>query len=531
MVNQVSSNMNVMMWMKSYLLVLNTVWVRLAESSAFGNSFIKLYPTFFRLIKSINLQCSTTEYWNTHCKLYEEVPLRACWPWIWHSMRLQHLPRNPITGATKSEFHSSNLLCASQGATKLKLCDGEFVSKLLDRRWTLGNPDSKIHRIMLSREQSQFGSRYLGNIYFSICTHPKLGDGMMEQRSKDLSFYIVRDDLLHPLVNGNKARKLDALLPIMEDYSGTDVVTCGGCQSAHAAAVAVSCAERGITSHLLLRGEEPEFLTGYNLVSTMYGNVIYVPRSLYVKREEMLMRHANMVAGANGSVSWLSDILDSSTFSMIEPNCVQNTDSSENHARKVVVVNEGAGDAVALLGVIRLVQYLSQNHVLGNRPYNFVVDAGTGTTAVGLGLGASCLGLPWKVTAVMLADTVDGYRKQEKRLISDFKRYCASDFIDHICDRSSNELVNWVDRVNPRKFGKVLDGEVKACQKVANQTGILVDPIYTLAAWELAALLSPREAEEGVKVVMIHTGGHLACLDWLKGTGLTSKLFKDRTPR
>lgn len=46
-----------------------------------------------------------------------------------------------------------------------------------------------------------------------------------------------------------------------------------------------------------------------------------------------------------------------------------------------------------LIGVIRLVHYLSQNHFLGKeRTLKFVVDAGTGTTAVGLGLGALCLG-------------------------------------------------------------------------------------------------------------------------------------------
>lgn len=45
------------------------------------------------------------------------------------------------------------------------------------------------------------------------------------------------------------------------------------------------------------------------------------------------------------------------------------------------------------IGVIRLVQYLSQNHLLGKeRSYRFVLDAGTGTTAVGLGIGAICLG-------------------------------------------------------------------------------------------------------------------------------------------
>jgi 1-aminocyclopropane-1-carboxylate deaminase/D-cysteine desulfhydrase-like pyridoxal-dependent ACC family enzyme len=47
----------------------------------------------------------------------------------------------------------------------------------------------------------------------------------MEKGSEDPFFYVVRDDLLHPLVNGNKARKLDALFPLLVDYSVTDVVS------------------------------------------------------------------------------------------------------------------------------------------------------------------------------------------------------------------------------------------------------------------------------------------------------------------
>lgn len=43
--------------------------------------------------------------------------------------------------------------------------------------------------------------------------------------------------------------------------------------------------------------------------------------------------------------------------------------------------------------MIRLVQYLAQDHLFGKkRSLKLIVDAGTGTTAVGLGLGAICLG-------------------------------------------------------------------------------------------------------------------------------------------
>lgn len=61
------------------------------------------------------------------------------------------------------------------------------------------------------------------------------------------------------------------------------------------------------------------------------------------------------------------------------------------------------------------------------------------------------------------------------------------------------------------RFGNVLKGEVEVCQQIARQTGILVDPVYTLAAWEHATFLCQREAKAGsdAKVVMLHTGGTL----------------------
>lgn len=59
----------------------------------------------------------------------------------------------------------------------------------------------------------------------------------------------------------------------------------------------------------------------------------------------------------------------------------------------LIAVNSNVSYGCYLIGVIRLVQFLSQNHLFGkDRALKIVVDAGTGTTAVGLGLGALCLG-------------------------------------------------------------------------------------------------------------------------------------------
>lgn len=96
--------------------------------------------------------------------------------------------------------------------------------KLLDRRWTLPSPDAKIQQIMLSASEVTDRGEPFNNIFPWNNTDPSLGASMVED-NQEPSFYIVRDDLLHPLVNGNKSRKLDALFPLIEDHSVTDVVS------------------------------------------------------------------------------------------------------------------------------------------------------------------------------------------------------------------------------------------------------------------------------------------------------------------
>ena len=98
-----------------------------------------------------------------------------------------------------------------QGVPKVKLSSEEFASKLLDRR-SLPSPDTKIHQIMLSQARLRDRGGPFGNRSMLNNTQPSFGDDMVAKNDQNPSFYIVRDDLLHPYVNGNNARKLDGLL-------------------------------------------------------------------------------------------------------------------------------------------------------------------------------------------------------------------------------------------------------------------------------------------------------------------------------
>lgn len=117
------------------------------------------------------------------------------------------------------------MFCRScQCVSNVKLDGEDFVSKLLDRRWTLPHPDAKIHQVMLSTSKVSQPGRAFSDVSFFNKINPSFSHGLMDKDDREPSFFIVRDDLLHPLINGNKARKLDGLIPLVEDHSVTHVV-------------------------------------------------------------------------------------------------------------------------------------------------------------------------------------------------------------------------------------------------------------------------------------------------------------------
>ncbi|XP_078430653.1 pyridoxal-5'-phosphate-dependent enzyme family protein isoform X2 [Wolffia australiana] len=420
------------------------------------------------------------------------------------SLLLPIVPSQFATRITGRTVVLSTNFC--RGYRQVRLCltsasgtsrSGRTVSELLDRKWMLPDPRVIINEISFKPGHP---GEPLSAPSFSNVTY---GRQFSDINSNGYSFYVIRDDLLHPILNGNKARKLDAIMPVLQDNSVTHVVSCGGSQSAHASAVAMACSERGIRPHLLLRGEQPEVPTGYNLITLMFGDVTYIPRSKYAHREEMFRMHAGIVASSDGSVVWLDDLFERSLNDYSPGNGYLDENESwraslngaEKDMRKVVVIGEGAGNVAGLLGVVRLVKYLSEHDVTRNEQnVTLVVDAGTGTTAVGLAIGAMCFGLPWKIVAVMLAETIKGYKKKEKMLINDFKRISGLNKLEPRLNGLQDGIVHWVERIQPRR-------------QVARQTGILLDPIYTLAAWEQAACLCRSEEENGSNVIMLHTGG------------------------
>lgn len=322
---------------------------------------------------------------------------------------------------------------------------------------------------------------------------------------------VIRDDLMHPLCSGNKLRKLDFIFPQLIAAGATDIVTCGGAQSAHAAAVAVVAAERGISAHLVFRGGPLPAPTGYALISNIYATTVsHVSRDVYGASVD---RSAALDVGAASARAHAA---------------------KTSRAQSICVIGEGGRNAGALLGVARLVAGLAEGvdersgTALGAQRATLVLAAGTGTTAVGLALGIALAGLPWRVVAVPVAaspaaleDAGAGLLRKLGDAAPAFALAAeAADLLPRPAaldggvssDRPLAALpLSWAQRTRPRHFGVVLPGDVEACAAVARSSGVLIDPVYTLAAWEVAAALRSAggtgAGEE--RVILLHTGGTL----------------------
>ena len=176
----------------------------------------------------------------------------------------------------------------------------------------------------------------------------------------------------------------------------------------------------------------------------------------------------------------------------------------EGRRCEVAVIPEGAANGFALLGLARQVlgildALLETRSDARSAPIRLVVDSGTGTTAAGLAWGGALLDLPWTVDAVQLM------RGRDDEVMDTIRRlWTGAESLWGVAPRRPEDRLRWHARVPERRFGKLLRAEVDRCREIARATGVLFDPIYTLAAYDEAC-----RHDDPAHTVIIHTGGSL----------------------
>ena len=268
---------------------------------------------------------------------------------------------------------------------------------------------------------------------------------------RGITLQIKRDDLIHPLISGNKWRKLKYILKKASAQNKTHVVTFGGAYSNHLLATAAAAAKFGFKSTGIVRGEE---VTN----DTLFLCRLHSMEMLFTDRESYRDKPALFD-------KYFGD--DANAF----------------------FINEGGASAEGAQGCAELVDELTQT-------YDHIFCAcGTGTTAAGIINGLQNHGLNTEFNAVpvfknggFMKDEIDKYLTAPAA----YQRHTEYDFGGYA--KTDDKLISFIK------------------QFVAD-TGILIEPIYTgKMLYAIYDLAGKGYFKPGSSILAIHTSGLIGLL-------------------
>ena len=108
-------------------------------------------------------------------------------------------------------------------------------------------------------------------------------------RTMDINVEVLRLDLIHPIISGNKWFKLKYHIQSALRENKKGIVTFGGAYSNHLAATAVACSEINLSSVGIIRGEQifPENYS-ISLMRQAGMQIIYVSRDQYKNKNGLI---------------------------------------------------------------------------------------------------------------------------------------------------------------------------------------------------------------------------------------------------
>lgn len=281
---------------------------------------------------------------------------------------------------------------------------------------------------------------------FKTSVLTKIDDRLLDQYQIEL--WMKRDDLLHPVISGNKWRKLKYILDFVLSSGMDTIVSMGGAYSNHLHALAYAAHVLGLKTIGIIRGEQPSVLNPSLLDMQQWGMTLnFVSRPDYRHFRQYKDRQA--LPGLASGQYWLP---------------------------------EGGAQALALKGVAELVNEIEI-------PYDTLcVPCGTGTTLAGI-IGAapanvSVMGFSALKNADFLTDDVESLLTGS---VSDWQ--INRDYHFGGFAKTNAELISFVETFE-------------------NTASIPLEPVYTgKMMYGLYDLIKKRYFRSGQRIIALHTGG------------------------
>ena len=268
-----------------------------------------------------------------------------------------------------------------------------------------------------------------------------------------LNVYIKRDDLIHPIISGNKWRKLKGNLAEAKRLNKTGILSFGGAYSNHIHALAYACHQHQLSSIGIIRGEQ-HYQENFTLSWAKFWQMQleFVDRKTYRKRHEEC---------------YLAEL--NTTF--------------PDH----FIVPEGGTNTFALSGVGEIISELEQ-------------QLGYDTIMLPVGSGGTIAGL-------IKADNDQhnilgvGVLKQSEYLL---------DKITQLLPPSARNYKNWqlLQQYHCGGYAKFSPQHAQQIREVINESQVPFEPVYS--GKMLLALIDLVEAgyfPAHHTIVLLHTGG------------------------
>ena len=260
---------------------------------------------------------------------------------------------------------------------------------------------------------------------------------------------ILRDDLIHPIVSGNKWRKLKHLLEQMQKTQKDTLVTFGGAYSNHLVATAFAGNFFNINTHAFVRGNEIRPINQYEQSCIDNGMTLqHVSRSEYKDKENLFNKYLTSHPDA-------------------------------------IFLDEGGDHPLAIKGCAEILNELEHS-------YDYIVLAlGTGTTMEGLVKGAAERQLDTQIIGI---STLKNNFSLDRRLQNYPEKYWR---VFHDYHRG--------------KYAKMDEELLKFILDFYTETKIKLDPVYTGKMLMAVADLYKKDFfRPKDRILLIHTGGLMA---------------------
>ncbi|GHF82733.1 1-aminocyclopropane-1-carboxylate deaminase/D-cysteine desulfhydrase [Thalassotalea marina] len=287
----------------------------------------------------------------------------------------------------------------------------------------------------------------------------------------DVSVFVKRDDLIHPIISGNKWRKLQYNLAEAKKLGYKGVISFGGAYSNHLHALAFACHQQGLTAKLIIRGE-PSYAQNYTLRCAKHwgAHLLFVDRATYRRRTDPEFR------------AQLS-----------------------NDYPELMLIPEGGTNSLALRGVREVMTELETQQTFDT----IMTPVGSAGTLSGLICGAKgqqVLGVAVLKQAQYLVDEIQSLLKTQK------------------CSYNNWQLLTDYHQGGYAKFSQQ---DLTRIQNFMKETGLPLEPIYSgKMICAFLTLLEQGFFNKGHRIMLLHTGG----LQGLYGLAEQNRIKADEWP-